>query len=64
MFCNLLTGDVGLSGEDSVLKLVGNHGEFVIGRPVDGNGVVRSGAQLLPYAGSTWSCVKETITHI
>ena len=53
----ILTGDVRLSSEDGILELIGHHGEFVIGCPVDSDGVVGSRAQLFPYARSTWSCV-------
>lgn len=51
-----LTGNVRLSGEDGVLELVGHHCEFIIRRPVDGDGVVGSRAQLLSNARSIWSC--------
>lgn len=51
-----LTGDVGLSGEDGVLQLVRHHRELVVRRPVNGNGVVRSRAQLLPDARGVGRC--------
>lgn len=35
-----LTDDVALAGEDGVLELVRHHGEFVLGRPVNCDGVV------------------------
>lgn len=53
---HILTGNVRLSSEDCVLELVGHHYEFIVGRPVDGDCVIGSRAQLFPYARGTWSC--------
>lgn len=55
-FIKLLTGDVGLSGEDCVLEFVWHHCEFIVRCPVDSDSVVRCRAQLLPYGRSVGSC--------
>ena len=52
-----LTDEVGLAGVDGVLQLVGGDAELVLGRPVDGDGVVGCRAQLVPdgrRVGSWW----------
>lgn len=55
-FLKLLTGDVGLSGEDCVLEFVRHHCEFIVRCPVDSDGVVGCRAQLLPYGRGVGSC--------
>lgn len=52
---HLLTGNVGLPGEDGVLEFVRHHRKFIIRCPVDSDGVVGRRAQLLPYARSVGS---------
>lgn len=55
--CTRLTDEVGLPGVDGVLQLVGGDAELVLRRPVDGDGVVGGGAQLLPYGWRVGGCV-------
>lgn len=52
----ILTDDIGLSGEYGVLELVGNHAEFIVRAPVNGDGVVGSCAELFSNCGRVGSC--------
>lgn len=54
--CTRLTDEVGLPGVDGVLQLVGGDAELVLRRPVDGDGVVGGGAQLLSDGWGAGSC--------
>lgn len=42
-----LTDEICLAGVNGVLQLVGGDAELVLGRPVNSDGVVRGGAQLV-----------------
>lgn len=55
----ILTHNIGLSGEYGVLELVGNHTEFVIGGPVNGDGVIGSRAELFSNCGRVGSCGEQ-----
>lgn len=52
----ILTNNIGLSSEYGVLELVGNHTEFIIGGPVNGDGVIGSRAELFSNCGRVGSC--------
>lgn len=45
--CTRLTDEIGLAGVDGVLQLVGGDAELVLGRPVNSDGVVGGGAELV-----------------
>lgn len=52
----ILTDNVGLPGEYGVLELIGNHTEFIIGGPVNSDGVIGSCAELFSNCGRVGSC--------
>lgn len=47
--CVLLTDEVCLACVDRVLQLIGGDAELVLRRPVNSDGVVGGGAQLISY---------------
>ena len=55
----ILTHNIGLSSEDGVLELIGNHTEFIIGGPVNGYGVIGSRAELFSNCGRVGSCGEQ-----
>ena len=58
-----LTDEVGLSGVDGVLQLVGGDAELVLGAPVDGDGVVGGGAQLVTDGRRVGRCSTRSNTR-
>lgn len=54
--CAQLTDEVGLAGVDGVLQLVGGDAELILRRPVDRDGVMGGGAQLVSYGWRVGSC--------
>lgn len=55
--CVWLTDEICLAGVDGVLQLVGGDTELVLWRPVDSDGVMGGGAQLVSYGWRVWSYV-------
>lgn len=60
----ILTDNVGLAGEYGILELVGNHAEFVIGGPVNSDGVVGSRAELFSNCGRVGSCEHQECSSV
>lgn len=50
------TNNIGLSGEYGILELIGHHTEFIIGGPMNSDGVIGSCAELFSNCGRVGSC--------
>lgn len=59
MFVAWLTDEVGLASVDGVLQLIGGDAELILRRPVDSDGVVGGGAQLLSYRRRVGCCARK-----
>lgn len=58
-----LTDEVGLARVDGVLQLIGGDAELILWRPVDSDGVVGGGAQLLSYRRRVGGCARRKQEH-
>lgn len=60
----ILTDNIGLSSEYGVLELIGNHTEFIIGGPVNSDGVIGSRAELFSDCRRVGSCGHQECSSV